>query len=87
MNKREFISVSKNMVTEYVNVFGDEEIKKKDVSVVAFHETPEHHRILLSVPTSDDFYYEVTYDKSKSEIHSYAYRKVGKRILGKKVNK
>lgn len=88
MKKGEFISVAKNMVTEYFNVFVDKEdlkISVNDICVVGFHDTPESYRIILSTPRSDDFFYEVVYDKNTKGLYSYAYRKVGKRIVGKRV--
>ena len=91
MKKGEFISVSKRMVAEYLNRFDKSEnvnqkITIRDVCVVGFHCTPDHLRILLSVPTSDEFYYEVVYDKHTNGLHSYIYNKVGKRIIGKRIN-
>lgn len=87
MSKQEFISVAKRMVTEYINVFINKgKISVGDVCVIGFHDTPDHYRILLSVPASDEFYYEVVYDKNTTGIHSYAYKKVGKRVIGKRFN-
>lgn len=88
MKKGEFIIVAKNMVTEYFNVFVNNEETKmgvNDICVVGFHDTPENYRILLTTPKIDEFFYEVVYDKNTKGLHSYAYRKVGKRIVGKRV--
>lgn len=86
MKKQEFINVSKNMVAEYINTFGENKISMRDVYVVGFHDTPENYRILLSTQASDEFYYEVIYKKDTKGIHSYVYRKAGKRIIGKRIN-
>lgn len=89
MKKQEFISLSKNMVKEYLNVFNDKTgqiLSVLDVQVEGFHDTPENYRILLSVPSADGFYYEVIYDKKTTGVHSYVFKKAGKRIVGKKVN-
>lgn len=74
----DFISVSKNMVTEFYNLFLDqtnEKISIKDIVVVGFHETPDGYRILLETPMEDGLFYEVIYDTEKKELRSYTFRK------------
>ena len=85
MKKGEFIYTSKRMVKEYVNRYmeGVDRISSKDVEVIGFNDEPGSLRILLSTPTSEEFY-GVSYDKETDNLHSYIYKKVGKRIVGKK---
>lgn len=78
IRKADFISVSKNMVTEFYNLFIDqnEKISIKDVKVVGFHETPDCYRILIETPTEDGLIYEIIYDTENEELHSYTYKKI-----------
>lgn len=86
MKKQEFINLSKNMVKEYVNAFSEErKVLIKNVYVIGFHDTPDNYRILLSIEATDDFFYEVVYDKNKKGIHSYVFKQTGNRIVGKRV--
>lgn len=89
MTKEKFISVSKRMVTEYYNRYvtknnpNGEKASMNNISVIGFYNKSGNYRLLLSTPTSDGLYYEVTYDKNTDEINSYAYKKVGKNNNGK----
>lgn len=85
MKKGEFIYTSKRMVKEYVNryVEGVDHISSKDIQVIGFNDDLDSYRILLSTPTSEE-YYGVSYDKGNDKLHSYIYKKVGKRVIGKK---
>lgn len=78
IRKEDFISVSKNMVTEFYNLFLDqtnEKLSINDLRVVGFHDTPDCLRILIETPTDDGLIYEVIYDTENGELHSYTYRK------------
>lgn len=90
MKKGEFIYTSKRMLKEYINRYVNKENGKRitvhDVLVIGFHDESDMYRILLSVPTSEDLFYGVTYDKSKDELYSYIYRKTGKKLFGRKEN-
>lgn len=85
MKKGEFIYTSKRMVKEYVNryVEGVEHISSKDIQVIGFNEDLTSYRILLTTPTSEE-YYGVSYDKENDNLNSYIYKKVGQRVVGKK---
>lgn len=85
MKKGDFIYTSKRMVKEYINRYmeGVEHISSKDVEVIGFNDEPGSFRILLSTPTSEEFY-GVSYDKENDKLNSYIYKKVGKRVIGKK---
>lgn len=85
MKTGDFIYTSKRMVKEYVNryVDGTNHISSKDVQVIGFHEDPSIIRLLLTTPTSEE-YYGVSYDKENEKLNSYIYKKVGQRVIGKK---
>lgn len=89
MKKGEFISVSKNMVRQYLSRYviktGDvQKIKMSDIEVIGFHEDEDSYRILLTATASNDLYFGATYYKNTNKFNSYTYKKVGKKINGKK---
>ena len=74
----DFISVSKNMVTEFYNMFidqTDEKLSINDLNVIGFHNSPDCYRILIETPAEDGLIYEVIYDTEKGELQSYTYKK------------
>lgn len=89
MKKGEFIQVSKMMVKESFNrhicdTSKTEKISANDVEVIGFHEDPNGYKILLQTPISDGLYYGVSYDINTDNLNSYTYKKVGKRVNGRK---
>lgn len=89
MKKGEFLSISKRMVKEYFDRYvenkGDiQTIKVSDVEVIGFDEDDDNYRAILITPGSDELYYGTTYYKETDKLHSYVYKKVGKRTNGKK---
>lgn len=92
MKKGEFIRISKRMVKEYFNRYICElnsvkKISVNDVEVVGFSNESDSYRLILQTPDSDDLYYGVTYNKDTDTLYSYTYKKVGRRINGKKINR
>lgn len=85
MKKGDFIYTSKRMVKEYVNRYieGANHISSKDIQVIGFNDDLSNYRILLTAPTSEE-YYGVSYDKENDNLNSYIYKKVGQRVVGKK---
>lgn len=88
MKKGEFLNISKRMVKEYFDRYvqkGDiQTIKASDIEVIGFNEDDDNYRAILITPGSDELYYGTTYYKQTDKIHSYVYKKVGKRMNGKK---
>ena len=89
MKREKFIQTSKNMVKEYFNRYiaiGDiiKTIRKEDIVVFKFYESPENYRVLLVTPETFGFYYGVTYDKSTDKINSYIYEIDNLRTIGRK---
>lgn len=88
MKKGEFLNISKRMVKEYFDRYvqkGDiQTLKVSDVEVIGFDEDDDNYRAILITPDSDELYYGTTYYKETDKMHSYVYKKVGKRTNGKK---
>ena len=78
MDFNNFQSIAKVLVSEYHNKFLSEEhgtLEPKDIYVVWYCKTLGNAKALLSTPTSDGMYYEVTYNGDKDDIYFDAYKK------------
>lgn len=88
MKKGEFLNISKRMVKEYFDRYvrkgNVQTIKVSEVEVIGYDEDDNNYRAILITPGSDELYYGTTYYKETGKIHSYIYKKVGKRVNGKK---
>ena len=79
MNKDELVNVSKNMVKEYHNRYVNKyfnvtkPITVDNVEVIGYHDDQTTMWVLLTVPTSDELKYEVSYSKKTGQIHSFVH--------------
>jgi hypothetical protein len=89
MNKGKFISICKQMVKEYFNRYicdekGLQKITHNQVEVIGFQEDCTCYRAILVTPTDDGLYYGVTYNKYTKDFDSYTYKKVGRKLYGRR---
>lgn len=76
MNDDSFISISKEIVADYVNEHTDGVGIIKDAIYVVWQvKALQNNKALLSTPIQDGRYYEVTYNGDKNEIYLDAYKK------------
>ena len=92
MKKGEIIQTGKRMVVEYFNKYvnkskGFRRISERNVRVIGVCDETDIYRVLLIVPGWYGIYYGVSYNYTTNKINSYIYKKVGKRINGRKERK
>lgn len=79
MNEKNFVSLCKKQVAEYVNKHLDKSDNKQiiedDVFVVWMCKTLQNSKALLSTTLFDGMYYELTYNGDKKELYLDAYKK------------
>lgn len=79
MNEKNFVSLCKKQVAEYVNKHLDKsdnkQITEDDVFVVWMCKTLQNSKALLSTTLFDGMYYELTYNGDKKELYLDAYKK------------
>lgn len=79
MNEKEFVSLVKQTVANYVNLHLDKSENKRitedDVFVVWLCKVLQNSKALASTTLPDGMYYELTYNGDKGEIYVDAYRK------------
>ena len=79
MNEKEFVSLVKQTVANYVNLHLDKTDNKRitedDVFVVWLCKALQNNKALASTTLPDGMYYELTYNGDKGEIYVDAYRK------------
>lgn len=79
MNEKEFVSLCRKIVAEYVNKRLDKtdgkQITEDDVFVVWMCKTLQNNKALVSTTLFDGMYYELTYNGDKGELYVDAYKK------------
>ena len=79
MNEKEFVSLCRKIVAEYVNKRLDKtdgkQIAEDDVFVVWMCKTLQNNKAMVSTPLFDGMYYELTYNGDKGELYVDAYKK------------
>lgn len=79
MNEKNFVSMCKKQVAEYVNEHLDKsdnkQITEDDVFVVWMCKSLQNNKALLSTTLFDGMYYELTYNGDKKELYLDAYKK------------
>ena len=79
MNEKDFVSLCKKTVLEYVNEHLDKtdgkQIVEDDVFIVWMCKTLQNSKALASTTLFDGMYYELTYNGDKKELYFDAYKK------------
>ncbi len=79
MNEKDFVSLVKKTVAEYVNDHLDKTDGKKitgdDVFIVWMCKTLQNNKALASTVLFDGMYYELTYNGDKKELYLDVYKK------------
>lgn len=79
MNEKDFVSLCKKTVLEYVNEHLDKtdgkQIVEDDVFIVWMCKTLQNSKALTSTTLFDGMYYEITYNGDKKELYFDAYKK------------
>lgn len=79
MNEKEFVSLCRKIVAEYVNKRLDKtdgkQIAEDDVFVVWMCKTLQNNKAMVSTTLFDGMYYELTYNGDKGELYVDAYKK------------
>lgn len=79
MNEKEFVSLCKKTVAEYVNANLDKSdgkrITEDDVFIVWMCKALQNNKALASTTLFDGMYYELTYNGNKRELYVDAYKK------------
>lgn len=79
MNEKEFVSLCKQAVAEYVNKRLDKsdskQITEDDVFIVWMCKTLQNNKAMASTTLFDGMYYELTYNGDKKELYVDAYKK------------
>lgn len=79
MNEKDFVSLCKKTVLEYVNEHLDKtdgkQIVEDDVFIVWMCKTLQNSKALASTTLFDGMYYELTYNGDKNELYFDAYKK------------
>lgn len=76
MNEKDFVSLCKREVVDYVRQHFDKPILTDDVYVVWLCKILQNNKALLSTNLPDGMYYEMTYNGDKKEMYVDAYKKV-----------
>ena len=79
MNEKDFVSLCKKTVAEYVNAHLDKSdcthITEDYVFIVWMCKTLQNSKALVSTTLFDGMYYEMTYNGDKKELYLDAYKK------------
>ena len=79
MNEKDFVSLCKQAVVNYVNAHLDKtdgkQIAEGDVFIVWMCKTLQNNKALVSTTLFDGMYYELTYNGDKKELYLDAYKK------------
>lgn len=79
MSEKDFVSLVKRTITEYVNDHLDKtdgrKITENDVFIVWMCKTLQNSKAMASTTLSDGMYYELTYNGDKKELYIDAYKK------------
>ena len=79
MNEKDFVSLCKRAVVNYVNAHLDKtdgkQIAEGDVFIVWMCKTLQNNKALVSTTLFDGMYYELTYNGDKKELYLDAYKK------------
>jgi hypothetical protein len=76
MGEKEFVSLCKKEVIDYVRLVYGKNISEADVYVVWLCKVLQNNKALLSTTLLDGMYYEATYNGDKRELYIDAYEKV-----------
>jgi hypothetical protein len=76
MGEKEFVSLCKKEVVDYVRHAYGASITETNVYVVWLCKTLQNSKALLSTNRPDGMYYELTYNGDKGELYIDAYEKV-----------
>ena len=79
MNEKDFVSLCKKVVAQYVNAHLDradgKRITEDDVFIVWMCKTLQNSKAMVSTTLFDGMYYELTYNGDKKELYLDAYKK------------
>ena len=79
MNEKEFVSLVKQTVANYVNLnidkFDGKRITEDNVFIVWMCKTLQNSKAMVSTTLFDGMYYELTYNGNKKELYLDAYKK------------
>ena len=79
MNEKEFVSLVKQTVANYVNLnidkFDGKRITEDNVFIVWMCKTLQNSKALASTTLIDGMYYELTFNGDKGEMYVDAYKK------------
>ncbi len=85
MNDNEFLKLCKEIVRDYVNEHLDTATKRKITEDYVYcmwlWKRPENTRALLGAVTFDEMFFEITFDKNKSEMHLNAYKEIENKCI------
>lgn len=82
MKSETFMNVAKELTKKFAEVENDVELKQNDIYIVWYNYTLGNSKALLSTNIEDGRYYEVTYNKEKSEIYIDVYKKEHNECVG-----
>ena len=85
MKSETFMNVAKELTKKFAEVENDVKLKQNDVYIVWYNYTLGNSKALLSTNIEDGRYYEVTYNKEKSEIYIDIYKKEHNECVGVKI--
>lgn len=79
MNEKDFVTLCKKVIVNYVNKHLDKtdgkHITEDDVFIVWLCKTLQNNKALMSTTLFDGMYYELTYNGDKKELYLDAYKK------------
>lgn len=85
MNEKEFVTLVKKVVVDYVNSHLDKtdsvKITEEQVFIVWMCKTLQNNKALVSTTLFDGMYYELTYNGDKKELYLDAYKKWDNRCI------
>lgn len=76
MGEKEFVSICKKEIIDYIRFRTGTLITEDDVYVVWLCKVLQNNKALLSTTLPDGMYYEITHNGDKDEMYVDAYRKV-----------
>lgn len=82
MKSETFMNVAKELTKKFAEIENDVKLKQNDVYIVWYNYTLGNSKALLSTNIEDGRYYEVTYNKEKSEIYIDIYKKEHNECVG-----
>lgn len=87
MSSLAFMNLAKELTKKFAEAENDVELKLNDVYIVWYNYTLGNSKALLSTNIEDGRYYELTYNKEKSEIYIDVYKKEHNECVGVEVAK